>query len=355
MHLRRLFQLSEDSSIQAILFSEILFISLIISLINIITNIVIDFPFNANYKWFFMIVLNVWMAKNHQKNQWIPFSYIFFIITVLLPLGWYISGYENNNVIAYVFLIIIAITFLFDKTKRFILASLTILIFLTFIVIEFNRPDLLIHYEAGLVFKDRMIQMTMAMFGTYFMLRQFSNAYHKNNLILREQSAILSKMAYTDPLTGIYNRAFIFQEYDQAIQNHKPFVTVMMDIDDFKHINDDFGHLVGDQILESMGNLLDAHFGDSGYVARYGGDEFLVLLFMEMEMVSFKLELFKEAFLNLPLVLQMDVTISAGYAPYISGPLNNHLREVDEVLYRAKHEGKNRILRFNPELQERDA
>jgi diguanylate cyclase (GGDEF)-like protein len=89
-------------------------------------------------------------------------------------------------------------------------------------------------------------------------------------------------MAVTDGLTGIYNRKgfgdFMKREFHRAKRYHKSLALVMMDVDNFKGINDTFGHLAGDYVLRDLASCLKQSVRGSDIAARYGGDEFAVLL-----------------------------------------------------------------------------
>src|SRR5690606_8751228 len=92
--------------------------------------------------------------------------------------------------------------------------------------------------------------------------------------------ATLLRLSETDELTGVANRRGLKAELDRAkrAKNPKPYAVVMLDLDDFKPLNDTYGHAVGDQALAHLGQLLAAEMRSSDLVARLGGDEFCILL-----------------------------------------------------------------------------
>jgi diguanylate cyclase (GGDEF)-like protein len=89
-------------------------------------------------------------------------------------------------------------------------------------------------------------------------------------------------LAITDPLTGLYNRRYFLsaarRELERAHRHHSPLVVIIADLDDFKRINDDFGHPVGDRALRAFSDLLRRELRSIDLVARYGGEEFILLL-----------------------------------------------------------------------------
>ncbi len=90
------------------------------------------------------------------------------------------------------------------------------------------------------------------------------------------------ELAITDPLTGLYNRRFFFSqakaEFERARRYQEPLSIIMLDIDDFKKINDTYGHLVGDQVLQTLAKLCRENLREIDIVGRYGGEEFVILL-----------------------------------------------------------------------------
>ncbi len=108
-------------------------------------------------------------------------------------------------------------------------------------------------------------------------------------------------LAVRDPLTGLYNRAFAFSYLSQEIEKLKRgevknVCVAYIDLDNFKYVNDTFGHLVGDSVLNDVGELLSRYFRKEDVVARIGGDEFIVIFTnCDREKIAQRLELLKEA------------------------------------------------------------
>lgn len=91
----------------------------------------------------------------------------------------------------------------------------------------------------------------------------------------------MRQLAHTDPLTGLFNRRVLAEHLERQIaaeDHQRPFAVALIDLDEFKPINDQFGHPVGDQLLVEVANRLQRACGKNGIVARMGGDEFAVLL-----------------------------------------------------------------------------
>ena len=161
----------------------------------------------------------------------------------------------------------------------------------------------------------------------------------------------LNKLAVLDGLTGIFNRRYfehrILEEIERAGRYETALALVMLDIDGFKKLNDEFGHLLGDEVLRQLANLLTQQLRKADVVCRYGGEEFAILLpeitGENAAAVADKLRRVIEAF-PFPGVPR-PVTISAGVARFPdNGATRDELvKAADEALYNAKQSGRNRI------------
>lgn len=159
-----------------------------------------------------------------------------------------------------------------------------------------------------------------------------------------------------DPLTGVYNRTqleeVLQKEFDIATRHGWPLSIAFIDLDDFKQVNDRWGHLVGDEVLRNFAKTLLRHVRSSDIVARYGGEEFLVVLpgIGEDAAASVVRRILSEvAQVAMAQVggQPLHVTFSAGLAT--QGTLERYrgvddlLRAADDALYGAKREGRNRV------------
>ena len=99
---------------------------------------------------------------------------------------------------------------------------------------------------------------------------------------LEQAFAREQQLARIDTLTGVNNRRYLFElaehEFNIALRYHSPLSVLMFDVDDFKLINDDFGHAIGDQALQHLTQVVCSQLRSADVLGRYGGDEFIVLL-----------------------------------------------------------------------------
>jgi diguanylate cyclase (GGDEF)-like protein len=160
------------------------------------------------------------------------------------------------------------------------------------------------------------------------------------------------QLAYLDGLTGIFNRRFfemrIREELERAQRYNTNLSVVMLDIDYFKKLNDEFGHLLGDEVLRQVSGIFQQHLRKGDVVCRYGGEEFALLLPQtggeNAYEVAEKLRRTVEAhhFPGVP----RPVTISAGVAAFPAAGKNRDevVSAADGALYQAKLSGRNRVI-----------
>ena len=165
---------------------------------------------------------------------------------------------------------------------------------------------------------------------------------------------LLLKLATTDPLTGLYNRRHYFDLAEQEVARSRryghPLACIMFDIDYFKRINDSYGHLFGDRVLKGMVWRCRENIRQVDIFARYGGDEFVILLPETGLQRSKQLtERLCHGFQNQPLKIderEIPITLSMGVASMPGDhdlALDILLNRADEALYDAKEKGRNRI------------
>lgn len=183
---------------------------------------------------------------------------------------------------------------------------------------------------------------------------QFSRQLRVSVYDLGQQVGRLQSLAAIDSLTGLMNRRqFNHQlntEISRARRHHHALTLVLFDIDDFKKINDFYGHPTGDRILKELGQLIVANVRESDIPARYGGEEFALILpeTRLSEAVDF-LErlrhLVEQTVFCLP-DLPITLSISVGIAPFEAErhTVFDFVGEADAALYEAKNQGKNRVI-----------
>ncbi len=191
----------------------------------------------------------------------------------------------------------------------------------------------------------------ISLFGRHF-------ADRVTDLLLRQRNTEqLLEKARRDPLTGLYNRGAIVErlggQLALARRTGQPLSVVMADIDLFKRINDEHGHEAGDVVLAEVARRLQACTREGDSLGRYGGEEFLFVLYpCGEDEAAASAERFRRAITDAGFSLTSDppctlhVSISLGTAGVASADAadpSTLLRRADQALYRSKHAGRNRV------------
>lgn len=176
---------------------------------------------------------------------------------------------------------------------------------------------------------------------------------------LKEKNQLLQKLAQTDPLTELYNRRHIMtaltSEFDRSRRFGSPFAFLMIDLDHFKRVNDTYGHMQGDKVLQSTSWEIQSVLRQYDSAARFGGEEFALLLpeaaLDDAVMVAERL---RENISNIEFSGELEdlkITASIGVAGIPHEKINSIedlIRLADVALYAAKNKGRNRVESISP-------
>ncbi|CAA9322485.1 MAG: diguanylate cyclase/phosphodiesterase (GGDEF & EAL domains) with PAS/PAC sensor(s) [uncultured Lysobacter sp.] len=195
---------------------------------------------------------------------------------------------------------------------------------------------------------------TEILLGLKLVGQMFANAFQARDMAER-----LTKMAFHDPLTGLGNRRHLAERLGSAMDRSRREATqlavILVDLDDFKLVNDSYGHAVGDEILRATAHRLTQMTRAGDIVARLGGDEFVIAVEIDgLASLSTLIERLFEVMLE-PVELRgltYALRLSVGIAvhPSDADDAETLLRRADTAMYAAKVEGKNRYAFFEPEM-----
>jgi len=168
------------------------------------------------------------------------------------------------------------------------------------------------------------------------------------------QQAQLREMAMTDQLTGLYNRHFLMgvghQRISEALRHQVALSVIVVDIDKFKHVNDTYGHAVGDVVLTEVGKLLRESCRNEDVAARFGGEEFVLMLtHCSLENAEAKAENIRQ---RLEVLKPADILVTASFGVTALDLRNTDtpcdfstlFNEADQAVYKAKERGRNRVV-----------
>ena len=175
----------------------------------------------------------------------------------------------------------------------------------------------------------------------------------ERNVELQQAKETFEQLSITDGLTRLHNHRFfqdhLTREIKRAIRSGEPLCMLLIDIDDFKSLNDRFGHAAGDELLSDLARIMNDTVRDSDLLARYGGEEFVILAANTDIEGSYRLaEKIRTSISEASFALDASpwparVTVSIGVARY-RGNRKTFFRAADGALYRAKAEGKNGVV-----------
>jgi diguanylate cyclase (GGDEF)-like protein len=211
-------------------------------------------------------------------------------------------------------------------------------------------------------------QKVMGILSVQAQTSNLFNSYHITLLELiapyvasaLENSILFSRienLAITDELSGVYNRHYfnktLKREFERSQRYKRPLSLLILDIDNFKEINDQYGHICGDEVIHQFGELFKNHVRESDIIARFGGDEFVVIMpettSEQAKTVAEKFELLCNEYHFTFQENEISITASIGLAEV------DHLGDVkpedlihkaDYAMYQAKKRGRNQIFRF---------
>ena len=174
---------------------------------------------------------------------------------------------------------------------------------------------------------------------------------------LRDSVQLSIEAAVTDPLTGLYNRRYMETHVgtlvDQAAARNKPLSVLVLDIDYFKSINDTYGHDAGDDVLQDFAIRIRKSIRGIDLACRYGGEEFVVVMpETDMAVATMVAERLRRRIASEPFPIQkgtrtIDVTISIGIAALApDDDAAAVIKRADQALYRAKRDGRNRVVPY---------
>jgi len=157
----------------------------------------------------------------------------------------------------------------------------------------------------------------------------------------------ISNKLNRDPLTGIYRKSYLNTIMQDKIKQRQLFSLIVLDLDDFKKVNDTYGHIVGDAVLKQFVQLIEQNIDKNDCFARWGGEEFLLLfLSTDVRYLQDKLENLRKQIEEYKFDIASHITCSFGAtcSTYDDEEIDTILYRADKALYEAKKAGKNKII-----------
>lgn len=306
--------------------------------------------YNAVIIFYYLIFVRICIEREHYV---VAYSMIYWeiiahdILTCVL-LGWRFEFVLYSYAVIPVSYYMAYIT---DKFKRKRLTTATVYAVINIVLMIGTKVYLCCFGSVYEYFNQwALIISSFNMVVCYFIMIMFSTLYV---IEFRNYSMKLSRMANYDPLTNLCNRRkmhnFINDLQHKAEDEGCPVTFVMCDIDDFKQINDTYGHFCGDEVLRSVAEIMLRETGDGASVCRWGGEEILIAIQKDINASVKIVENIRRKIDELTVECEgekISVTLTFGMASYSKGmSMMEVINTADEKLYEGKNSGKNCIIK----------
>jgi diguanylate cyclase (GGDEF)-like protein len=318
--------------------------SFLISILNVINHLPIISVIISLIATVLCLILFI-LSKQNRNNLIIQIFYFTFFNVIFIPLGWLNSPGSNSAMPFYAILAITLSIAFIERLWRFVFPIISLLEVLILIQYERYHPSAMAtytntysrYYDLSLSF----IVISIILFIVFWTI----------NKIIEKERQMLYDLSVTDQLTKLYNRRFLIDSLEVHInlvhRNKGKFTILIIDINNFKTLNDLYGHIEGDKVLKYIGNLLINSSRNYDICGRYGGDEFLVIMpettcqeateFAERILVFFNE--FAEKY------SKTNLSFSYGVSEGIGVDIDEFVTKADENLYNMK--SKTKALGYN--------
>ncbi len=265
-----------------------------------------------------------------------------YLLSVILLGCFLVLGVQTQIDLVHVYMItifgVVFFTALFPLESFLMLASVFILFYFALPYYQPNAEIVLIVQVNALIFN-----LFAWLLGNLIFKMKLTLYFDKK--LLKEQNTKLEGLAHKDGMTGLLNHLTALQKLEREIYYAKrtgePLSLILMDIDDFKRINDRYGHQVGDHVIIKIAEIIRNTVRSADLIGRYGGEEFVIIL------PNTDLEAAKAVYLRIRQKLgeieraqENNITMSCGISQYQGESIDDFIRVTDSKLYRAKNAGK---------------
>ena len=301
-----------------------------------------------------------WLSRIKREFKVTSILAFLLVLFPLTPFMWFNDGGLLGGYPYFLLLYGIMIILVFSGWLRALFLIALSAMFAALVIIEIYYPNLIHHCPGeNCLFFNHVFGLTMEALSLFIIILAFIRAYehaHRREAELNRKLMTLNKkleeLSRTDPLTGLSNRRDVLEKLKYnlllAKRYREPFSIIMADIDDFKKVNDNYGHNCGDKVLIQLAEILRMSFRAEDTVSRWGGEEFLILLPKTdgisalvaanrirriVENTEFKCDGEK-----------IKLTLSLGVAEFtpITDNIEAFIESADKALFLAKRKGKNR-------------
>ncbi len=304
----------------------------------------ISFMIISAIRALFLIASMLIYLASKKIDNYTNFAYLITAYEILAIIGFMfiIDQYESFTLLAFLSVIAMTLAIYITPNKLTYTTIVAVFLSLSFFIFHAKRME---GMEASLLLKIIAYNLVIVLFcniGAYM-----TNYYKRRQFV---DSRELLRISITDPLTGIYNRAKFNEEINRWVDSYNryesPLCLAMLDIDNFKRVNDGYGHQAGDRVLQSIATTIKKAIRSTDIFARWGGEEFVVLF------PNTEIEQAEEITERIRICVQNDIydeveniTCSFGLVALRRNENSDSLLiRADRLLYDAKNFGKNTVV-----------
>jgi len=269
---------------------------------------------------------------------------------IIMTMIIFVSGGINSYLVYFLILYVMISAFIVEKSKHIknTLILIFFLIILPFADVHVFNPDNIV----------KLISILSIIIFSFFASSYISRNSRENQRVLEQLLQKSRELSITDNLSGLYNQRHFFEQLSMLLKKAKRykniFSLILFDIDNFKNYNDSNGHLKGSAAIEKVGKMVASSFRDFDISARYGGDEFVVIL-PDTDKIGallaadrFRELVEKTEFAGMETQPMKKITLSIGISsfPEHGDSVEEIIENADIALYTSKSEGRNRVTIF---------
>ncbi len=297
----------------------------------------------------FLVMLSIWGFRTRNINLFAIIS-IGICGLIFFPLMFFANDGMQGGMPFYFALTVVCISLAIRGKVKLIFFLICIVENTSLFFIYRFYPQLFIRFSDSEAFIDRLCSMLISFGVLFFFSYIVSRQNYHDRIKIQQLSLLYERQANTDELTGLYNRRYFNSFLKLAILtlgDTGKLHLAMFDIDDFKYVNDKYGHPFGDTVLKQFALILDDTRPSGVTACRYGGEEFLLLIPKKNKEEALALveEVLENTRDQIRLKDDRFVTVSAGFMTCTEEMTYDVLlQEVDKKLYMAKQLGKNRVI-----------
>ncbi|MDL2220465.1 GGDEF domain-containing protein [Eubacteriales bacterium OttesenSCG-928-N14] len=337
--------------IYMIFFFECLFISIVSATTNTLLRKGI---IGVLFQWLFILFCIVVLFLPTQKRMAIVKPLLLFVSFVYIPfLFFQTAGYEGTAGL-FSLLAVFLIAIVFNGKARTILVLCNLVLLAGICALQYLYPHIVIpHAGAQAAFIDYMVALVLAVSGIAILGTYVKNTFEEEQMrihaLLRNEEYTnkkLEDLSNRDPLTNTFNRRYLSRYLESTLNTGEAVCIIMLDLDDFKQINDRWGHLFGDEVLMRFAATVQENLRENDVLARTGGEEFVVALSnMALARAKEIAGRILESVNGIVFENGAHITVSIGLVQARAGEgIDMVLNRADRFLYDAKSAGKNMVV-----------